>query len=1454
MTRNERRLEAFGTNGSPVSSPTRRQYPPATPKSSQKLLGRLGLPVLFGGLVTLTMLHREAGWLKQTSSMFPESVLQYGVHPPAHAVRSILRTTEVNSTLLLNGHFLSPGDPIVENSNGDARMDFEGFPATCTPVAGPALFTPECGWDAPLVWSFPTPADKVLKTLVEDATGWASLDLTDAEVPESASQEACNQSALPLAVFANTLYAPYEMLTYTQKGSKRMIPWHGGRLPRDVSLRTVIRTYLQRCWAWAPTRALVFDQDPFAAITDVYLKRLAASGEDPSVRTHGAAAAASKLHTERVINDVAWSYIAAWWSHKAWLQHMVLNGTGALGILKWHDLHTDCEATLRRVLRWLSPPKHPDYPVWRVEEACAKQSFQEVFPRVEKSLWTERLTCRVWAVIGVIAQELGHSEPFGYNCRTRDDVILQLAAKAAQASNDKRTVVVTTTNLDYVDVTINWLMLVNSRAKHRLDSVIIGALDWDAHDVLQEFGAPVFPLIPRYSPESFRDREGARRFDGVWIERGEIFLLLLRTGYNVLLSDSDAVWKHDPFPLLESLEAFDGNKLDVVASAGSFPPTVSSILGGRTVVMGFVLMRANEHMIAFAQEVQELNRHLGDDQIAFNEHLAVLHDAHAGVMASAEDTEDEKSLLITTRAACTEAGMHPMCRRTHNHSLRVLILNDLYVRRNCSVKSELTRAQALHCLSSKTGGAKADILQSLGLWALPLHWKIVVRWWRLQFPQMYLPAFTRFAQVDKLELPFHERLSAAAGMGTVACSFIVIALGGLDKQDTLKSLTRFIHNLDGGSKRHDLVLELIVVLSSEQLADSLVLPQVRGNITAHSGLAVRIVTIPKGTHIPGERPIPGTTTDHWATAMNLGVRLAVANHVLCTNVDSLFVDDFFNTLKEIHTSGIAYGAHYVSTALVDVLLDGAVASGISHHFSHTQGGRLAAGVLVPTRIWFGIQGLPEDQMLAEVVEVYFLQRLKAIHAVAEWFDCGGNTTACAVTASSAKRRWSGPVEQPPDALDELVPHVSRGDALRETKALQTAGALAGIDTNCRWGLLGEFVMERSNNQVFSGSDGSARPIQVVADDVGAHGIASGCWSRRQQATAWEQRLKRATLDQRGMFVVDVKGPIEQRLQALVTAWLLAERLGRHFAVVWTPDKDCHSLYADLFDRLDSVLVLDAPTWEDMGDLPGSWIALPDGNVLDARHIKKPNIYVQASSYVQTSEQKLKPMVQDYCRRLAYMTPRKEDLFAILKFLERAFRLDRHIGLYIQQGWQPTSRSQLGTLATMSQSEAPDRCHWRNFIRPLKAAIRFRWGERVLALCDHPLACDSLRATLSPGRLMSLGAHLPSMYRAECTLSSASVLCERLQVLLWELQARAQSLVFTGYLPASDLIRFKRLGRRFTAEKKNIRNIPERLLKPTRGRYYRVCDGGKEGPPYLAVFSNESRASHILEMNMDLSQL
>mmetsp|Transcript_49794 Transcript_49794/g.91928 ORF Transcript_49794/g.91928 Transcript_49794/m.91928 type:complete len:608 (-) Transcript_49794:11-1834(-) len=607
MTRNHRRLEVL-EHGSPsarsMGSPTRHQVPP-TPKSTQRLLGRFALPVLCGGLVTLAMLHREAGWMEPVSYIWPESV--YGGMPPAShtVVRSISRTTEVNTTLLLNGHFLSPGDKVARNSAGDVRMDFEGFPATCSAVTGPQLFTPECGWDVPLVWSFPNPADRILKRLLEDATGWAPLALEDSQVPESASKEACNQTALPLAVFANTLYAPYEMLTYTQKGSKRMIPWHGGRLPRDVSLRTVIRTYLQRCKEWEPKRALVFDQDPFAAITDVYLKRIAAAGEDTTTaRAHGAAATTSRLHAERVINDVAWSYIAAWWSHKAWLQHMVLNGTGALGILKWQDLHTDCEATLRRVLRWLSPPKHPDYPVWRVEEACAKQTFREVFPTVEKSLWTKRLTCRVWAVIGVIAQELGHAEPFGYNCKTRDDVILQLAGKAARASRDRRTVVVTTTSYDYVDVTINWLMLVNSRAQQRLGSVIIGALDWDAHDVLQEFGAPVFPLIPRYSPESFRDREGARRFDGVWIERGELFLLLLRTGYNVLLSDSDAVWKHDPFPLLESLEAYEGHDLDVVASAGSFPPTVSSILGGRTVVMGFVLLRAHEHVIAFAQEVQ----------------------------------------------------------------------------------------------------------------------------------------------------------------------------------------------------------------------------------------------------------------------------------------------------------------------------------------------------------------------------------------------------------------------------------------------------------------------------------------------------------------------------------------------------------------------------------------------------------------------------------------------------------------------------------------------------------------------------------------------------------------------------------------------------------------------------------------------------------------------------------
>ena len=164
-------------------------------------------------------------------------------------------------------------------------------------------------------------------------------------------------------------------------------------------------------------------------------------------------------------------------------------------------------------------------------------------------------------------------------------------------------------------------MLPSNAARRRSDGLafgrlLVGALDWETHDALERCGARVFPLIPRYSdsavlragegqathhpaqhvtqPHAACAREGAwrrsiptparpqldhvlaaqSRLDGVWVERSEALLLLLRAGYSVLHADADALWAGSMLgrvPLLYAGARLDAPPPHVVASAGRYP-------------------------------------------------------------------------------------------------------------------------------------------------------------------------------------------------------------------------------------------------------------------------------------------------------------------------------------------------------------------------------------------------------------------------------------------------------------------------------------------------------------------------------------------------------------------------------------------------------------------------------------------------------------------------------------------------------------------------------------------------------------------------------------------------------------------------------------------------------------------------------------------------------------------
>jgi hypothetical protein len=319
--------------------------------------------------------------------------------------------------------------------------------------------------------------------------------------------------------------------------------------------------------------------------------------------------------------------------------------------------------------------------------------------------------------LGHIATELGHKPPGGIVCPHRDELALALAARAADASPDGRTVVLATADSRYLDVFLNWA----SRIGESRAAIVVGALDWRAHDMLFELGAPVFLLLPRFATGAQRRDEGARALDGLWIERSAVALLLLRAGHAVLLCDSDAVWTANVLEALPALYALapGARAVDAVASAGSFPPAVAATLGGHTAVMGFVLLRSTTAMRLFFEVVQHRAFRVGDDQIAFNRELA------SGVVRVTEvaaGSARRSATLVETSWPESASARLPV---------RVLVLDERTIVRNCSGLGSAQLAAGsetlvAHCLSDKKGRAKAEQLQAVGLWSIPPAWQSIL--------------------------------------------------------------------------------------------------------------------------------------------------------------------------------------------------------------------------------------------------------------------------------------------------------------------------------------------------------------------------------------------------------------------------------------------------------------------------------------------------------------------------------------------------------------------------------------------------------------------------------------------------------------------------------------------------------------------------------------------------------
>ena len=158
-------------------------------------------------------------------------------------------------------------------------------------------------------------------------------------------------------------------------------------------------------------------------------------------------------------------------------------------------------------------------------------------------------------------------------------------------------------NSRYKRIAHNWALYLH---RHGIENYTIYSLDQDIYDYLvkNKINTELLPL------DIFE--EGDHLWN--WRERLKFIFKLLNEGINVLHSDLDAVWLHNPLSLIES-------EYDIVASTGTFPKDVYKEVG-YTLCMGWIYYKSSTIVKKLFQNVIHGNTHENfDDQREMNREL-----------------------------------------------------------------------------------------------------------------------------------------------------------------------------------------------------------------------------------------------------------------------------------------------------------------------------------------------------------------------------------------------------------------------------------------------------------------------------------------------------------------------------------------------------------------------------------------------------------------------------------------------------------------------------------------------------------------------------------------------------------------------------------------------------------------------------------------------------------------
>ena len=240
---------------------------------------------------------------------------------------------------------------------------------------------------------------------------------------------------------------------------------------------------------------------------------------------------------------------------------------------------------------------------------------------------------------------------------------------------------------DYLPVYLNWLSFYRKLCSND-DLLYFICLDAETDAAIQQYNLTCSQKLER------RDNN-----QQLWLFRTKLLSELLHSGYDVLMSDADALWLKDPFFDLQKYSAFD-----IVSSRGSHPIDVTKKLGA-SLCMGFIFVHSTAATVVFFQDlyVYMLKLKSGhDDQRDLNRQLY------------------KQGLYYSTKVSLKSSSPNAGKFVYRGNSMNVLLLPQNSYRRLCKnvTKAVALESSVLHCYLDKNWAIKKEGARIYGLWVV----------------------------------------------------------------------------------------------------------------------------------------------------------------------------------------------------------------------------------------------------------------------------------------------------------------------------------------------------------------------------------------------------------------------------------------------------------------------------------------------------------------------------------------------------------------------------------------------------------------------------------------------------------------------------------------------------------------------------------------------------------------